>query len=269
MNTPVIGFLGFGNMAQALARGLVKHANYPSEHLCACAAHYDKLQKSTSQLGIHACTTATELTEMSDYLIVAVKPHQIEDLIAPLIDNLTNKVIISVAAGWLFDDFERILPANAHHLSTIPNIPVEVGAGVIACEKTHSLSAEEFECFREIFAPIALVEVVPGELLSTASAVAGCGPAFAALFMEALADAAVKQGMPRETAYRLAAQMLKGSGELCVQTSLLPAELKDAVCSPGGTTIRGVTALEKEGFRAAIIAALEATLRPAPKQEID
>ena len=136
-----------------------------------------------------------------------------------------------------------------------------MGCGVIACEQKHSLAADEWETFTGLFGGIALIEPVAGHLLSTASAVAGCGPAFAAMFLESLADGGVKNGLPRATAYRLAAQMMAGTAQLHLATGTHPGAMKDAVCSPGGTTIKGVAALEAAGLRNALISAVDATLQ--------
>ena len=135
---------------------------------------------------------------------------------------------------------------------------IAVGAGVIACEQRHSLADEELEAFENLFGQIALIEWVDGKLLSTASSIAGCGPAFAAMFLESLGDAGVKHGLPRATAYRLAAQMMMGTAKLHLETGTHPGAMKDAVCSPGGTTIKGVAALEKDGFRGCVIDAIDA-----------
>lgn len=256
-----IGFIGFGNMARAMAKGLVNKAGFPGERIHACAAHFDKLQANAAEIGAHACESAQDVVAASDLVIVAVKPYQIEGVLTPLRDELAGKAVVSVAAGVLFEDYEAILAPGTHHLSTIPNTPIAVGAGIIACEERHSLTADEFEAFQELFSPIALIEPVPGHLLSVASAVAGCGPAFASLFIEALGDGAVKNGMQRAAAYRLAAQMIKGTGALYLENGDHPGAMKDAVCSPGGTTIKGVAALEANGFRHAVISAVDATLQ--------
>ena len=199
--TARIGFIGFGNMAQAMAKGLVEHANVAGDRITACAAHYDKLQASCAALGATPVHTAAEVAEASDLIIVAVKPHMVADVLAPAREALAGKVVVSVAAGLLFDFYDELLGQESHHLSTIPNTPIAVGCGVIACEQKHSLTCDEWDTFTQLFSPIALIEPVAGNLLSTASAVAGCGPAFAAMFLESLADGAVKNGLPPRTAW--------------------------------------------------------------------
>lgn len=258
--TARIGFIGFGNMAQAMAKGLIEHAGVSGSRICACAAHFDKLEKTCAPLGVRPLHSPAEVARESDLVIVAVKPHLVADVLAGALDDMAGKAIVSVAAGLLFDYYENLLGAESHHLSTIPNTPIAVGKGVIACEQTHSLADDEWETFTTLFSPIALIEPVAGNLLSTASAVAGCGPAFAAMFIEALGDGAVKNGLPRQAAYRLAAQMLAGTAELHLATGAHPGAMKDAVCSPGGTTIKGVAALEENGFRHAVMQAVDATL---------
>lgn len=260
-STARIGFIGFGNMAQAMAKGLVEHAGFDGGRITACAAHFDKLETSCKPLGANAVHTPAEVAEASDLIIVAVKPYMVADVLAPAREALAGKAVVSVAAGLLFDFYEDLLGAGSHHLSTIPNTPIAVGCGVIACEQKHSLSDDEWETFTGLFGGIALIEPVAGHLLSTASAVAGCGPAFAAMFLESLADGGVKNGLPRATAYRLAAQMMAGTAQLHLATGTHPGAMKDAVCSPGGTTIKGVAALEAAGLRNALISAIDATLQ--------
>lgn len=255
-----IGFIGFGNMAQAMAKGLINYGGIDRHQICACAAHMTKLQANCERLGVTSKASVREVIEASDMIIVAVKPHMVAEVLRPAADFLGNRAVISVAAGLLNDYFNDLLGSDTCHLSTIPNTPISIGKGVIACEKQHTLTAEQWDNFKELFGKIALIEQVDGKLLSTASAVAGCGPAFAAMFIEALADGAVKQGLPRETAYKLASQMLSGTAELQLKNGQHPAAMKDAVCSPGGTTIKGVAALEEAGFRSAVISAIEATL---------
>ncbi len=253
-----LGFIGFGNMAQAMAQGLVDSGALSGEHIHACAGHFDKLQASAEKLGVNAYREAAEVVRASDFVVLAVKPYLIEQVVEPVRDLLADKAVISVAAGRDFAFYEGVLAPNSRHLSTIPNTPIAVGAGVIACEQRHSLTDEQLQTFENLFGRIALIEWVDGKLLSTASSIAGCGPAFAAMFLESLGDAGVKHGLPRATAYRLAAQMMMGTAKLHLETGTHPGAMKDAVCSPGGTTIKGVAALEKDGFRGCVIDAIDA-----------
>lgn len=261
-STAKIGFIGFGNMAQAIADGLLcKNVTAPSQ-IYACAANWEKLCRNAKQRGITPCRTAEETAEHSDIVVLAVKPYMIEEVTSPIKNILKERIVISVAAGYPFEKYEEILLPGTHHLSTIPNTPVAIGEGIFICENRHSLTDDELTLVQELFSRIALMQFVETSQLSIAGTVSGCGPAFASMFMEALADAAVMHGLTRTTAYSLAAQMIAGTGKLQLETGEHPGAMKDAVCSPGGTTIRGVAALERSGLRAAVIDAIDAVEGP-------
>ena len=251
------GFIGFGNMAQAMAAGLLLRQAVQPGQLYACAKNWEKLRGNTEPRGMHPCRDAAELVNSCDLVVVAVKPYLVADVLAPVKEQLAGKIVVSVAAGKPFAAYEEILAPGTHHLSTVPNTPISVGEGVIACESRHSLSEEEWALFCDIFGKAALIVPVDTAQLSIAGTLAGCGPAFAAMFIEALADGAVKQGLPRALAYQLASQMVVGTGKLQLATDAHPGAMKDAVCSPGGTTIVGVAALERRGFRGAVIDAID------------
>lgn len=256
-----IGFIGFGNMAQAMAQGLLR-GGVKGEDLFACAKRWEKLEQTAAKLGVIPCHDSLEVLEHSHILILAVKPYLIEEVLSPLKDKLEGKVVISVAAGWLFSRFEEILPAGVHHLSIMPNTPVAIGEGVVLLEQEHSLSPEEFSQVQQLFSTLGTVETVTAAQMGIAGTLSGCGPAYAAMFLEALGDAGVLHGLPRDLSYRLAAQMLAGTGKLHLATGQHPGAMKDAVCSPGGTTIKGVAALERRGFRGAVTDAITAVVKP-------
>lgn len=251
-----IGFLGFGNMARALAQGFVR-SGFPGERMVACAKRYGRLCENAAPLGVRPVQTAAEVAAQADLVIVAVKPYLVEEVVSPLRGALRDKAVVSVASGVFFDRYEEILAPGTQHISTIPNTPVAVCEGAVVCEQKHSLGAEAFEAFTSLFGKVGLLEFVETSKAGAASTISGCGPAWAAMFLEALGDAAVKYGVPRENAYRLAAQMICGTGRLYLESGRHPGAMKDAVCSPGGTTIRGVSALEKAGFRGAVIGAVD------------
>ncbi|MEG2613325.1 MAG: pyrroline-5-carboxylate reductase dimerization domain-containing protein, partial [Alistipes sp.] len=183
------------------------------------------------------------------------------DVLTPLRKTLVQKVVVSVVAGYTYNRYEELLEPATHHLSTIPNTPVAVCEGVVVCEQQHSLSDAEYLNISALLACVGLVLPVETEQLAIAGTICGCGPAFACLFIEALADAAVKHGIARAEAYRMVSQMVVGTGKMQLTTGLHPGVMKDAVCSPGGTTIVGVTELESKGLRAAVIAAVDAIQR--------
>ncbi len=255
-----IGFIGFGSMGQAICDGLIKADAADPGRMSACAGNWDKLLDRAEERGIKACTTASEVVDGSDLIIVAVKPELVRPLLEPIKDMLIGKAVISVAYGCDYDFYDDFVIDGTNHLYVIPNTPVSVCEGIMICEKRHSLTSEQMNAFRKIFSSVAVLEFVETRLMEAACAISGCGPAFAALFIEALGDAGVKHGLRRETAYKLAAQMTAGTGALQMSTGNHPASIKDAVCSPGGTTVRGIAALEECGFRNAVIKAVDAAM---------
>jgi len=253
-----IGFIGFGNMASAMADGWIHSTKIAPCQMYACARNYEKLKNNTQKRGMNACHTASEVVENSDMIILAVKPYMIEDVVAPIKHLFKGKIVVSVAAGFNYERYMTIFDESIHHISTIPNTPVAIGEGIIICENKHALTNQEFSLFQELFALLGLVEIVETHQLSAAGTLSGCGPAFASLFIEALADAGVKYGLTRPMSYRLASQMIAGTGKMQILTGKHPGVMKDEVCSPGGTTIKGVTKMEEAGFRNAVIQAIDA-----------
>lgn len=253
-----VGFIGFGNMARALADGFLRTGALRGEQIAACARDWERLCRHTESAGMLPLRDAAAVVEFADLVIVAVKPYQVEEVLMPVREMLAGKIVLSVAAGWTFERYEKLLAAGTHHISTIPNTPVSVGEGIVVCERRHSLTDGEWREVETLLGRVGLVIPVDTPLLGIAGTVCGCGPAFAALFIEALGDAAVKHGIPRADAYRMASQMIAGTGKLQLVTGAHPGAMKDAVCSPGGTTILGVAELERKGFRSAVIDAVDA-----------
>lgn len=255
-----IGVIGFGNIAQALIGGLLKADALCGQQVHVCGAHYEKCCTAAEMFGAHPYRTAEEVIERSDLVILAVKPYQMEKVCMPLQHLLKDKIVVTVASKWNFDRFDEVLAPNTHHISMIPNTPVAVAEGIVIMEEKNSLSEDELNEWKGLLQQIALVEMVDSDHMSIADTISGCTPAFTAMYLEALGDAGVKHGLTRAMAYRLVAQMLKGTGSLYLEQGKHPGAMKDAVCSPNGTTIRGVEALEKHGFRAAAMEAINAAM---------
>ncbi|RSX54104.1 pyrroline-5-carboxylate reductase [Bifidobacterium goeldii] len=258
-----IGFIGYGNMAQAIARGLVDAGVVNGGQIVACAAHYDKLEHTTAELGARPLHNATEVAAAADVVVIAIKPYQIEAVVGPIAAELAKpgKIVVSIAAGWDLGKYRELFGAdfeNIHVQCTIPNTPMAVGKGVLVTEADNTLTGAQNETFEALFSPISLIERVDTAHMNIAMCIAGCAPAFTDMYIEALGDAGVKYGLQRAAAYRMAAKMIEGVGALYMATETHPGAMKDAVCSPGGTTIRGVAQLEKDGFRGAIINAVDA-----------
>lgn len=252
-----IGFIGFGNMASAMADGWIASGAIAGDRMCACAGRYDALVERCDRRGMRAMRTAAEVAAAADVLVVAVKPYMIEGVLGPIAGALAGKVVLSVAAGWDCASYERVIPGT-RHLSTVPNTPVAINEGVIACEKASTLTDDDRTLLFELLGLLGKAVEVETRLLSVAGTVGGCAPAFVAMVIEALGDAAVKHGIPRATAYEIVSQMMVGTARLQLETGQHPGAMKDAVCSPGGTTIKGVAELERCGMRSAFISAIDA-----------
>lgn len=252
-----LGFIGFGNMAQAMVQGLLRSGAVTANDICACAKHYDKLCGNAARYGVTPLSTPQEVLEQSRYTIIAIKPYLLQEVLSPIANCFAGKAVFSVAAGKFFDDLESLLPGS-RHWTAIPNTPVAVCEGIYVCEQKSSLLPAEQQELSELLGRTGLMVTLDPHQFSVGSTLAGCGPAFAAMIMEGLADGAVKNGLPRQLAYQLCSQMLSGTAKLQLESGAHPGVMKDAVCSPGGLTIKGVSALESHGLRAALIAAIDA-----------
>ncbi len=255
-----IGFIGMGNMAQAIAAGFIYSGKIDGTDVYAYAPHQDKLKSNATKIGFVPAPTPKALVKSVDVIIIACKPYQIKEVLDEVKTELAGKAIVSVAAGWVYETFEAELGDSARIQCIMPNTPAMVGEGVLLFERKNSLNDDERAEIIDLFGSLGIVEELPTELMGIGGAVSGCGPAFMDMIMEAYADAAVKYGIPRTLAYKLISQTMLGSAKLQLQSGSHPGVLKDAVCSPGGTTIRGVEALEKAGLRAACMGSIEAIM---------
>lgn len=253
-----LGIIGLGQMGKAIAKGLLKTGALSPADLIACGRDQNKLNFNCKELGIRAEMNPASLVRLSDWILLGVKPYQAETVLLALKEELKGKVLLSVLAGKSEAELRESLDPSTEVLCAIPNTPCEVGKGIWILRPSESLSPKNEELFRQIFGRIGQIEKMEGAAADAAGSIAGCGPAFAAMFLEALGDAGVRGGLPRRDSYRIAAAMMGGLAELYLESGTHPAVLKDQVCSPGGTTIRGVQALDASGFRAAVAAAIRA-----------
>ena len=255
----IFGFIGTGNMGGALARAAAKSMD-PQEILLSNKT-FSKAQALAEELGCTA-VSGEEAAQKAELIFLGVKPHMMADLLASIAPILAARetpfCLVSMAAGLTMADIQRMAGAEYPVIRIMPNTPVSVGQGVILYDKTDNVSRESLDAFLSGMSQAGLLDPLPEKLIDAGSAVAGCGPAFAALFMEALADGGVACGLPRAKALEYAAKMLLGTATLALESGQHPGALKDAVCSPGGSTIAGVRALEQGAFRAAAMNAVEA-----------
>ena len=259
-----IGFIGMGNMAKAMAIGFVRSGKVAAEEMGAYAPNQEKLAKNAEEVGFKPYENIESLINDHEVIVMACKPYQIENVLAQqtscgvVRDLLADKVLLSVAIHWDLAKYAPLVDPTTRVQYILPNTPAQVCEGVFIVEKDNGLTADEAAWLHDLLSACGTVVTMPANLIPAGSAVAGCGPAFAAMMLEALGDAAVKHGVQRADAYKLAAQMVVGTGKLMLETGQHPGVMKDAVCSPGGTTIRGVIALEHAGMRAAFMDAVDA-----------
>lgn len=256
-----IGFIGMGNMAKAIASGFISSKKIQKENIFAFAPNQEKLKKNSEELGFVPCENILSLADSCDVFIMACKPYQIEGVLSEIKGRLFGKVLVSVAAGWSYEKFHGILGNDVRIQCIMPNTPAMVGEGVMLFEKENSLNAGELKEIKDLFSSLGIIEELPASLMGIGGAISGCGPAFMDLIIEAYADAAVKYGISRQTAYKIVSQTMLGSAKLQLETGVHPGALKDAVCSPGGTTICGVDSLEKNGLRGICISSIDAIMK--------
>lgn len=253
-----VGIIGLGQMGQAIARGLVTSGGVKPSDIVATRRNYDLLRETCEELGIGIGDDNRLLVEQSDVIIFAVKPYQIFPLIEVIgVKTFEDKSVLSIAAGVSRKELQDVLPKSCAVMVMIPNTPIMINEGVFTVEYQTVLSERE-EIMVDLMRPLGSIYFLPESTIGIAGTIAGCGPAFAAMILEALGDAGVKYGLSRDMAYELAAEMLRGTASLYLETRRHPGQMKDQVCSPSGTTIRGVTALEEHGLRNALIKAIEA-----------
>lgn len=255
-----IGFIGMGNMARAIAQGVVAAGAVRADDLYAYAPRYERLRAFAEPIGMHACKSVAEMLGQVDTVVMAVKPYVLEGVLAETKEALRNKAVLSVVAGYSCERYAPLLDASTRVQYIMPSTPCMVGEGVLLFEEAHTLTADERARAEALFGALGEVVALPTRLMNAGMAISGCGPAFVAMMIEALGDAGVKYGLPRETAYRLASQTALGTGKMQLETGMHPGALKDGVCSPAGTTIRGVEALEEYGLRRALMAAVKAVV---------
>ena len=258
-----IGLIGCGNMATGMIRGILASGQADPADLAASARTEATRKRIREELGI-TCADNETIAASSDLLILAVKPQMLGEVIAQIRACVKDTaVLVSIAPGksllWLKEQFQRELKI----IRAMPNTPALVQEGMTAVCPNELVSDEELSSVLKLFQSFGSARRVPEKLLDAVTAVSGSSPAYIFLFIEAMADGAVALGMPRDMAYQFAAQTVLGSAKMVLETGMHPGQLKDMVCSPGGTTIEAVRILEKGGLRSSVIEAELACARKA------
>lgn len=254
----IFGFIGTGNMGGALARAAAKAVG--KENMLLSDAYAPVAEKLAEELGCQA-VAVSQVAQKADFIWLGVKPQVMAAMLGDIKEILAKRqdfVLVSMAAGLTMADIQKMAGGDYPVIRIMPNLPVQVGAGMILYDCTDTVSEEARKAFEQSMAFAGALDRLEEKLIDAGSALSGCGPAFVSLFAEALADGAVACGLPRDKALRYAQQTLLGTAQMLQQTGIHPGVLKDRVCSPGGSTIAGVAALEQGGFRASAMEAVEA-----------
>lgn len=253
------GFIGAGNMGGALARAAAK--SVAPENVLISDVYAPAAEKLAGELSCKI-GQAADVASQADFIFLGVKPQVMQSMLAGIAPVLAERktpfVLVSMAAGIAISDIRRMAGGDYPVIRIMPNIPVKAGGGMILYDATENVTEHALEAFLSGMQYSGRLDRLPEKLIDAGSALSGCGPAFVSLFIEALADGAVACGLPRGQALEYAEQTLFGTAKLLLETGEHPGQLKDAVCSPGGSTIEGVRALEEGGLRGIVMDAVQA-----------
>ena len=261
-----IGFIGLGNMAKAMIGGMLQKEIVQKNDIIGSAKTKATLEDMRRLYGVETRESNVAVAGEADILVLAVKPQYFQTVIEEVRDVVTgDMLVISIAAGKTLDWIEQAFHKEIKLVRCMPNTPAMVGAGCTGVFVNSRVSPEETALSLKLMESFGRASMVPESLMDAVGAVSGSSPAFVFMFLEAMADAAVAAGMPRAQACEFAAQAVYGSAKLMLESGKHPGELKDMVCSPGGTTIQGVRVLEEKGLRGAVMDALQAVVEQTRK----
>lgn len=249
-----IGFIGCGNMATAIIKGITNSNVVESKNIFVYDHTPQKLENMVAKYGITKCSSASEVAKLTDYVVLSVKPNVISSVLREI--NITleqsKAIIVSIAAGKSIEFIRENLSHANKIIRVMPNINAKVGASCSAYCTNNEVTDKEKSDIEKIFGSIGSIIALEEKNFPLFSVIAGCSPAFVYMFIDALARAGVKNGMKKDVALEIAAQSVLGSAKMILESDSHPFELIDQVCSPGGTTIEGVTSLQADGFESAI-----------------
>lgn len=260
-----VGFLGAGRIAQAMARGFIESGVFNAGKIMASCPVADKhLLEEIKSLGCETTHENKALVDGSDIVMVALKPGVVPSVLQEVSTGVQSRhLVVSLAMGVTIGEIEGKLPERSRVIRVMPNTPCLVREGASVFARGSTATQSDGEEVRRMLLSVGLCEEVPEALMDAVTGLSGSGPAYVYLAIESLADGAVRQGIPRDLSYRLAAQTVLGAAKMVLATGRHPGALKDDVCSPAGTTAEGVCQLERSGFRSALIEAVSAATAKA------
>ncbi len=253
-----IGLIGCGNMGSAIVTAVAKSVK--GEEILLANRTEEKAKELAEKLGA-SFGSNEEVAKNCRYIFLGVKPKMMEEVLTPLKEILSQRddfILVTMAAGVAISEIQRLAGGSYPVIRIMPNTPVSIGKGMILSCASPEVKEEDLKEFYRFMEGCGVLDEIPENLIDAGCALSGCGPAYVDLFIEAMADAGVECGLPREKALSYACQTVIGSASLIEESGKSPAELKDAVCSPGGSTIEGVHALERGGFRGTVMDGVKA-----------
>ena len=252
-----IGFIGCGNMASAMIGGILKKGIVKKEEIIVSNLTEAGSRRSREKLGVETTMDNRQVVTQAEIVFLAVKPQFYAEVLEEIKDLLTEEqILVSIAPGKTLVWFDEVLGRNLKVIRTMPNTPSMVKEGMMGMCAGARVTDADMALVRDLCSGFSQTEVIPEHLMDVVTAVSGSSPAYVFMFIEAMADAAVAGGMPRQQAYKFAAQAVLGSAKMVLETGKHPGELKDMVCSPAGTTIQAVRVLEEKGMRSSVIEAM-------------
>ncbi len=253
-----ITFIGCGNIATAMIKGIVRSGKFTADDIMASDKNESRLKAVNNELNINITTDNIAATKWADIVFLCVEPKMSKLVIEEIRDSVDqSKIVVSVAAGINLSDLTEWFNNDARIVRIMPNIPILVGEGLTMICETDSVSAQEMDYLKGIITSFGKAEVLSEKYMNAFIALASSSPAFIYIMIEAMADAAVAMGLHRDLSYKIVAQAVYGAAKMVLETGKHPGELKDMVCSPAGTTIDAIASLEETGFRHSILKALK------------
>lgn len=254
MSMKKLAFIGAGNMGSAILGGVLNAGVFSPDNIIVSDPYQPSLDILKDKYGVSVTSESRSAAKEADIVLLAVKPNIIQGVLNDIKDEVGNdKLIISIAAATTIESIENIVGDDKKVVRVMPNTPALVGEAMSALSPNKNVENHEIDFVVEIFESFGKAEIIGEYLMDAVVGVSGSSPAYVFMFIEAMADAAVQTGMPRAQAYKFAAQSVYGAAKMVLETGKHPGELKDMVCSPGGTTIEAVEVLEEYGLRNAVI----------------
>lgn len=257
-----IGFIGGGNMASALINGFISSGKVPAENITVFDTDMKKLKNMSESIKIVPASSVSDIENAADVIILAVKPNVMPDVLSEL-SGIDGKTYISIAAGISLKKLESCIGSDKKIIRTMPNTPALVGCGMTVITPNKNISSDELDQVKDLLSGIGDTVILEEKYMNPAIALHSSSPAYVYMMIDAMADSGVKYGIPKALALKLAAKAVEGSAKMVLETGIHPEQLKDNVCSPGGTTIAAVCDLEKTGFKASIQGAIDACVKKA------